>query len=65
MPTTTRETQIIVDQKVPAVRIIREFDAPVAKVFRAHTDADLTKSACDDPNSDDGRMIRRLMNGVR
>ena len=41
MPTTTRETQIIVDQKVPAVRIIREFDAPVAKVFRAHTDAAL------------------------
>ena len=41
MPTITRETQIIVDQKVPAVRIIREFDAPVAKVFRAHTDAAL------------------------
>ena len=41
MPTATRETQIIVDQKVPAVRIIREFDAPVAKVFRAHTDAAL------------------------
>ena len=41
MPTTARETQIIVDQKVPAVRIIREFDAPVAKVFRAHTDAAL------------------------
>ena len=41
MPTTTRETQIIIDQKVPAVHIIREFDAPVAKVFRAHTDAAL------------------------
>ena len=41
MTTTTRETQIIVDPKVPAVRIIREFDAPVAKVFRAHTDAAL------------------------
>ena len=41
MPTTTRETQIIIDQKVPAVRIIREFDAPAAKVFRAHTDAAL------------------------
>ena len=31
-------------------------------VAQAHTDADLTKSACDDPNSDDGRMIRRLLN---
>jgi uncharacterized protein YndB with AHSA1/START domain len=41
MSTTTRETQIIIDQKVPVVRIIREFDAPVAKVFRAHTDAAL------------------------
>ena len=29
---------------------------------QAHTDADLTKSVCDDPNSDDGKMIRRLMN---
>lgn len=38
---TTHETQIIVDPDVPLVRIIREFDAPVHKVFRAHTDADL------------------------
>jgi hypothetical protein len=30
-------------------------------VGQAHTDADLTKSACDDPSSEDGRMIRRLM----
>lgn len=30
-------------------------------VGQAHTDADLTKSACDDVNSEDGRMIRRLM----
>ena len=29
---------------------------------QAHTDADLTKSVCDDPNSEDGKMIRRLMN---
>ena len=28
---------------------------------QAHTDADLTKSVCDDPNSKDGEMIRRLM----
>ncbi|MFC3692515.1 hypothetical protein ACFOWB_09855 [Chenggangzhangella methanolivorans] len=33
-------------------------------VGQAHTDADLTKSACDDLNSDDGRMIRRLMNDL-
>ena len=29
---------------------------------QAHTDADLTKSVCDDSNSEDGKMIRRLMN---
>jgi uncharacterized protein YndB with AHSA1/START domain len=39
--TSTREAQIIVDPDVPLVRIIREFDAPVAKVFRAHVDPDL------------------------
>jgi len=41
MTTTTRETEITVDAKVPLVRITREFDAPVAKVFRAHVDPDL------------------------
>ena len=30
-------------------------------IGQAHTDADLTKSACDDLNSEDGRMIRRLI----
>jgi hypothetical protein len=30
-------------------------------IGQAHTDADLTKSSCDDPNSEDGRMIRCLM----
>lgn len=39
--TTHHETEITVDEKVPLVRIVREFDAPRAKVFRAHTDADL------------------------
>lgn len=39
--TSTHETQIIVDTKVPLVRIIREFDAPREKVFRAHVDPDL------------------------
>ncbi|MDE0056266.1 MAG: patatin-like phospholipase family protein [Gammaproteobacteria bacterium] len=29
---------------------------------QAHTDADLTKSICDDTASEDGRMIARLMN---
>ena len=37
----TRETQIVADPDVPLVRIIREFDAPKAKVFRAHTDPEL------------------------
>jgi uncharacterized protein YndB with AHSA1/START domain len=39
--TTHRETQIVSDPDVPLVRIVREFDAPVEKVFRAHTEADL------------------------
>lgn len=41
--TTTRasETEISADPRVPLVRIVREFDAPPEKVFRAHTDPDL------------------------
>ena len=39
--TTHHETQIISDPDVPLVRIIREFDAPPEKVFRAHTDPEL------------------------
>jgi uncharacterized protein YndB with AHSA1/START domain len=39
--TTTHETEITLDPEVPLVRITREFDAPVDKVFRAHTDPDL------------------------
>jgi len=39
--TGAHETQIISDPHVPLVRIIREFDAPPAKVFRAHTDPGL------------------------
>ena len=39
--TTHHETQIVSDPDVPLVRIIREFDAPPEKVFRAHTDPDL------------------------
>jgi uncharacterized protein YndB with AHSA1/START domain len=41
MTMTTHETQIVVDPDVPLVRIIREFDAPPEKVFRAHTDPQL------------------------
>ncbi|MBK5306172.1 MAG: SRPBCC family protein [Frankiaceae bacterium] len=39
--TRTHETEIIADPDVPLVRIIREFDAPREKVFRAHTDPEL------------------------
>lgn len=37
----THETEIVADPDVPVVRITREFDAPPAKLFRAHTDPDL------------------------
>jgi uncharacterized protein YndB with AHSA1/START domain len=43
MSTRTHETQIEVDTEVPLVRIIREFDAPPEKVFRAHADPELVK----------------------
>jgi uncharacterized protein YndB with AHSA1/START domain len=36
--TKANETTIESDPKVPLVRITREFDAPAAKVFRAHVD---------------------------
>jgi uncharacterized protein YndB with AHSA1/START domain len=39
--TSTHETEITADPRVPLVRITREFDAPPEKVFRAHTDPDL------------------------
>jgi uncharacterized protein YndB with AHSA1/START domain len=39
--TSTHETQIVADPRVPLVRITREFDAPKEKVFRAHTDPEL------------------------
>ena len=43
MTTTTHETEIAVDPDIPMVRITREFDAPPAKVFRAHTDPELVR----------------------
>jgi len=39
--TGTHEIEITADADVPLVRITREFDAPPAKVFRAHTDPEL------------------------
>jgi uncharacterized protein YndB with AHSA1/START domain len=39
--TSTHQTEITADTRVPLVRIAREFDAPVEKVFRAHTDPEL------------------------
>jgi uncharacterized protein YndB with AHSA1/START domain len=39
--TGTGETQIAVDPDVPLVRIVREFDASPAQVFRAHADPEL------------------------
>jgi len=36
--TSTRGTDIVVDSEVPLVRLVREFDAPPEKVFRAHAD---------------------------
>lgn len=39
--TGTHETEIVVPTDLPIVRIVREFDAPVAKVFRAHVDPEL------------------------
>ena len=41
MNTSTRETQISADPDVPLISIVREFDAPPEKVFRAHTDPEL------------------------
>ncbi len=43
MSSPTNETEIVVDPDVPLVRIIREFDAPVERVFRAHTDPELVR----------------------
>ena len=41
MNTTRQETEITADPKVPMVRIVREFDAPPEKVFRAHVEPEL------------------------
>jgi uncharacterized protein YndB with AHSA1/START domain len=41
--TTTTGTRIELGTDLPTIRITREFDAPPAKVFRAHTDPDLVR----------------------
>jgi uncharacterized protein YndB with AHSA1/START domain len=38
---TTRETRIEADPELPTVRIIRDFDAPASRVYRAFTDPEL------------------------
>ena len=37
------QTEITADPDVPLIRIVREFDAPKEKVFRAHTDPELVQ----------------------
>lgn len=41
MTVTRHETEIRADGQVPTIEIVREFDAPVEPVFRAHTDPEL------------------------
>lgn len=35
------DTELDIDDKVPTIRIVREFNAPAARVFRAHTDPEI------------------------
>jgi uncharacterized protein YndB with AHSA1/START domain len=39
--TTNPEAEITIDDNMPSITIVREFDAPVQAVFRAHTEPDL------------------------
>lgn len=39
--TSTHEAEITADPTVPIIKIVREFDAPPDKVFRAHADPEL------------------------
>ena len=41
MTTIRTEATIEADPRVPIIRIVREFDAPPAALFRAHTDPEL------------------------
>ena len=55
MSTTTHETEIVLDQEVPLVRITRTFDAPPSKVFRAHADPELFRQ-WNGPDATDTRI---------
>jgi uncharacterized protein YndB with AHSA1/START domain len=54
--TRRRETQIVADPDLPLVRITREFDAPVEKVYRAHTDPELVAQWMG-PDSTQNRIV--------
>lgn len=41
MSATTRETVVTADPALPTIEMVREFDAPVEKVYRAFTDPEL------------------------
>ena len=44
MTTTSHpQTRVTADPNLPTIEIVREFDAPVEAVFRAHTDPELVK----------------------
>ena len=44
MTRTTYETKIEADPNLPTVRIVRDFDAPPERVYRAWTDPELSRS---------------------
>ncbi|MGW3965094.1 SRPBCC family protein [Amycolatopsis sp. NPDC005003] len=41
MTTAKHETEILADEKVPTIRLVRDFDAAPEQVFRAHVDPEL------------------------
>ncbi|WP_273652562.1 SRPBCC domain-containing protein [Cellulomonas fimi] len=41
MTSTRHETEVVAPDDLPVVRLVREFDATPARVFRAHVDPDL------------------------
>lgn len=43
MSATTRETVVTADPAVPTIEIVREFDAPVERVYRAWTERELAE----------------------
>jgi hypothetical protein len=55
------EAKIIVDQLVPLGRITRDFDAPPAKVFRAHTDPEVIVQTFTFDGQPDGVALERLI----